>query len=218
MGSLAAWAFIHRLVCSNGSIRLSVNGKEVSGGDQCVYRKGYLALESEGAPVEFRNMRIRELPPTGAAGDQVAPLDEGWKPLCTGLDLSGWQSGAKGWSLRGEHLRGEAGGEPLLTVATFENGTFVFDLNSAKETATKVPPSVVLGDRVEVPLTGIAPGGWKRVTIEARGPIVTVRLDGEAARAVKLAAAPSRGPFGLKPGSATVEVMNLFARDGRSAP
>lgn len=53
----------YRVVCTNGSLRLHVNGKEVSGGDECNYRKGYLALESEGAPVEFRNLRIKELPP-----------------------------------------------------------------------------------------------------------------------------------------------------------
>jgi hypothetical protein len=40
----------YRIVCTNGVLRLSVNGKEVSGGEDCNYRKGYLALESEGAP------------------------------------------------------------------------------------------------------------------------------------------------------------------------
>ena len=52
----------YRIVATNGVIRLHVNGKEVSGGEDCNYRKGYLALESEGAPVEFRNIRIKELP------------------------------------------------------------------------------------------------------------------------------------------------------------
>lgn len=46
----------------NGEVRLWVNGKEVSGGKDCSPRSGYLALESEGSPVEFRNLRIRELP------------------------------------------------------------------------------------------------------------------------------------------------------------
>ncbi|HEY6169203.1 MAG TPA: DUF1080 domain-containing protein, partial [Verrucomicrobiae bacterium] len=41
----------YRVVCTNGVLRLHVNGKEVSGGEECNYRKGYLALESEGAPV-----------------------------------------------------------------------------------------------------------------------------------------------------------------------
>lgn len=46
----------------NGEVRLWVNGEEVNGGNQCSPASGYLALEAEGAQVEFRNMRIRELP------------------------------------------------------------------------------------------------------------------------------------------------------------
>jgi hypothetical protein len=46
----------------NGEIRLWVNGEEVSGGNGCEPRSGYLCLESEGAPIEFREIRVRELP------------------------------------------------------------------------------------------------------------------------------------------------------------
>jgi hypothetical protein len=46
----------------NGEVRLWVNGEEVSGGSGCEPAEGYLCLESEGSPVEFRNIRIRELP------------------------------------------------------------------------------------------------------------------------------------------------------------
>jgi len=46
----------------NGEVRLWVNGEEVSGGTACTPASGYLCLESEGSPVEFRNLRIRELP------------------------------------------------------------------------------------------------------------------------------------------------------------
>ena len=46
----------------NGEVRLWVNEVEVNGGNECQPATGYLALESEGSPVEFRNLRIRELP------------------------------------------------------------------------------------------------------------------------------------------------------------
>lgn len=46
----------------NGEVRLWVNGEEVSGGTQCQPATGHLCLESEGAPVEFKNLRIRVLP------------------------------------------------------------------------------------------------------------------------------------------------------------
>lgn len=48
--------------CLNGEVRLWVNGEEVSGGENCQPRSGYLCLESEGSPIDFRNLRIRELP------------------------------------------------------------------------------------------------------------------------------------------------------------
>ena len=46
----------------NGEVRLWVNGEEVSGGKDCQPATGFLCLESEGAPVEFRGLKIRELP------------------------------------------------------------------------------------------------------------------------------------------------------------
>ena len=48
--------------CVNGEVRLWVNGEEVSGGSGCEPSFGYLCLESEGAPVDFKNLRLRELP------------------------------------------------------------------------------------------------------------------------------------------------------------
>jgi hypothetical protein len=46
----------------NGEVRLWVNGEEVSGGKGANPAAGYLCLESEGSPIEFRNLRIRVLP------------------------------------------------------------------------------------------------------------------------------------------------------------
>ena len=48
--------------CINGEVRLWVNGEEASGGTGCKPATGYLCLESEGSPIDFRNLRIRELP------------------------------------------------------------------------------------------------------------------------------------------------------------
>jgi hypothetical protein len=46
----------------NGEIRLWVNGEEVSGGNHIEPCSGYLCLESEGSPIDFKEIRIRELP------------------------------------------------------------------------------------------------------------------------------------------------------------
>ncbi|MDH3583264.1 MAG: DUF1080 domain-containing protein, partial [Phycisphaerae bacterium] len=47
----------------DGEVRLWVNGVEVSGGDNISPAFGFLCLESEGAPVEFKNIRLRKHPP-----------------------------------------------------------------------------------------------------------------------------------------------------------
>jgi hypothetical protein len=46
----------------NGEVRLWVNGEEVSGGTACDPADGFICLESEGSPIHFRRLRIRELP------------------------------------------------------------------------------------------------------------------------------------------------------------
>ncbi|MGE9267666.1 MAG: 3-keto-disaccharide hydrolase [Verrucomicrobiales bacterium] len=46
----------------NGEVRLWVNGTEVSGGNAAKPASGHLCLESEGSPIDFRHLRIRELP------------------------------------------------------------------------------------------------------------------------------------------------------------
>ena len=46
----------------DGEIRLWVNGEEVSGGSDCDPKSGYLCLEAEGTPIDFRNIYLRELP------------------------------------------------------------------------------------------------------------------------------------------------------------
>ncbi len=46
----------------NGEVRLWVNGEEVSGGSGAAPSTGYLCLEAEGSPIEFKHFRVRELP------------------------------------------------------------------------------------------------------------------------------------------------------------
>jgi len=50
------------VVCVDGTIKLSVNGKFVNGISQSTKKEGYICLEAEGAEIHFRNIRITELP------------------------------------------------------------------------------------------------------------------------------------------------------------
>lgn len=53
---------IYDVVCVDGVIKLSVNGKFVNGISQSSQKKGYICLESEGGEIHFRNIKIVELP------------------------------------------------------------------------------------------------------------------------------------------------------------
>ena len=65
---------VYDAVCVDGVVKLSVNGKFVNGVRQSSAKKGYLCLESEGAEIHFRNIRILELPPGVTSADQTVPI------------------------------------------------------------------------------------------------------------------------------------------------
>jgi hypothetical protein len=64
----------YEVVAVDGVIKLSVNGKFVNGISRSTQKKGYLCLESEGAEIHFRNIKIMELPPGVTAPEQAAPV------------------------------------------------------------------------------------------------------------------------------------------------
>lgn len=65
---------VYDVVFVDGVVKLSVNGKFVNGVSRSSIKKGYLCLESEGAEIHFRNIRILELPPGVTPPEKVAPV------------------------------------------------------------------------------------------------------------------------------------------------
>ena len=64
-----------RITSVDGVIQNEVNGHLASSLYRASPRKGYISFESEGAPVEFRNMRLQELAPDpDLAPKHIAPL------------------------------------------------------------------------------------------------------------------------------------------------
>ena len=61
------------VVAVDGVIKLSVNGKFVNGISHTSQKKGYICMESEGAKIYFRNIRIMELAPGVTSAEQTAP-------------------------------------------------------------------------------------------------------------------------------------------------
>ncbi len=219
----------YRIVAHNGTLRLHVNGKEVSGGDNTNYRKGYLALESEGAPVEFRNLRIKELPPTGANESNSAPVDPGWRALFNSVDLRGWRTNeatARRWSVVGEKLvlapRGSTEGmtEMLVTETDFADAEFIVDFQPPKTAAGRSAAEAAVRFRgATIPLTGAAGGKFSRFTITVRGTEIRVRREEPAPSEVSTVqtltlpdGAPARGAFGLEATPTGGTFMNIHAR------
>ena len=62
------------VVCVDGTVKLSINGKFVNSIRNSSVRKGYLCLESEGSEIHFRNIRILELPPGITTAEQTAKV------------------------------------------------------------------------------------------------------------------------------------------------
>lgn len=81
----------YRVTADRGTLRLAVNGTEVSGGTGINPRKGYICLESEGTPIRFRNIRLTELPAATPAltAEACAPVDVGFRSIFDGT-LDGW--------------------------------------------------------------------------------------------------------------------------------
>ena len=212
----------YRVVCSNGVIRLHVNGKEVSGGEDCDYRKGYLGLESEGAPIDFRNLRILELPSSGAPADLTAPADSNWRSLFTGLDLRGWRMNsatATRWHVEGEQITLRPGPAEciLWTDNEFGDANFILDCRSAKSASAQElsPPRIFFstgsGKSEDLKLDGVKPGAYQRFYISVRGREVTVTSEGRPTQHLTLeASAPERRPLGLGDYGAGAEFMNIY--------
>ena len=112
-----------------------MNGHKVSGGENCTSRKGYIALESEGSPAEFRNLRIKELPSTGAGLEDTAPEYEGHRIMYTGTDLRGWLGGGDRWRINDWQLS-YRGGEKDQVLKTAEE---FFKTSNSSSTVPPVP-------------------------------------------------------------------------------
>jgi hypothetical protein len=180
----------YRVEAKDGVIKLHVNGKEVSGVSECNPRKGFLALESEGAECRFKNIKIKELPSSNPKANEIAHEDQGHFSVFNGLDLEGWKTGKDAWAANDGRLYSKAASAIVLD-RSYGAVEFVFDWKQpAKATAA---PTVTMGgvETVLVAPKDSKPGAWNRVT-----------LKGNAAA----------GNITINPGGG-VELRNLFIRE-----
>jgi hypothetical protein len=162
----------YRIVCNNGDISLAVNGKVVTQGKAARPRKGYICLESEGSPVQFRNLKIKELPSTKPKPDEIANAFTGFKSLYTGVDLSGWKG--KGWKSSDWRLTSEGAKSNLVSAEKFSSYTFFADWRGSGKTVPFKLPNV--GDLGELEFPA---GKWNRVQITRHKGLLRIEINGK---------------------------------------
>ncbi len=194
----------YKVIAQDGSIKLHVNGKEVSGVTECNPRKGYLALESEGAECRFKNVTIVEKPSTMPTAAQTAVVAGGHTSLYTGRDFTGWTPGdAKDWTA-GEVVTC-TGTTPLTSNADYGKGQLVFDF---KTPGTEVALTLATGKLV----LPAKPNTWTRATLNV-GTTIAGTVGGEPF-SMKQRLLPTPGPIAFA-GSPKLELRNLFFQEAK---
>ena len=211
----------YRITCIDGTLTHAVNGQVVTRGVQGSPRKGYICLESEGSPAEFRNLRILELPASNALPPaDIADPDIGFQNLYTGMDLRGWTTTlaathswkANDWIL--EHV-GQTQGDstPLWTEGVHGDFEMILDWRYPKEGPGE-GAILLRGDPAwELPLPSTGAQAWHRARVTLRGNQVSMTVDGVTTVAEKvLDGIPHAGRIGLRPTGRPMQWANLFVR------
>lgn len=144
----------YRVTCNNGTIELEVNGKLVTTGRDCNPRKGFICLESEGSEAHFKNIRLKELPSTGATAAQTAEAYAGFQQLFNGWKLT--DAVKEVWKVNGLTVTAKADVKgsklDLWSEKSFKDFVLVADWKFTAKPAMKALPTFtedglyVLGD------------------------------------------------------------------------
>jgi len=139
----------YRIECIDGRVTLAVNGEVVSGGYDCNPRKGFICLEAEGSPVDFRNLRIEELPEETSPFARVANDATGFRPLFNGLDFAGWKlpDGHEGnWTIAGTSIAHNGNGGDLWTTGAFGDFDLIVDWKWTGDSQGEMPRPIINPD------------------------------------------------------------------------
>lgn len=145
----------YKVTCDRGELTLEINGRAVSGARDVTPRKGYICLESEGSPVWFRNLCVRELPPASPAlaAKDIAMDGTGFQPMFDGRTLAGWheEKGHEGhWKVEGGVMKFDGKGESLWSEASYGDFEMVVDWRWTKEHQGKMQRPQIGADGNEV--------------------------------------------------------------------
>jgi hypothetical protein len=222
----------YRITARNGTLKLAVNGKEVSGGYDITPRKGYIHLESEGGVVLYRNLRVKELPSAGTLPpEQVAQADEGFVPLYTGTDFSGWQHPkgheghwvSKDWVIAYDG-RSAAEDKDLWTEKSYGDFTAIADWRWMDDGVHALAPLPIRFAGVELPdearnavgralLPSVPKGEWRRALVTKRRGRLTLVIDGKTVlQEVAVPGLDRPGRIALRHDGRAVEFANVYLK------
>ena len=171
----------YRIECRDGTISLAVNGKVVTRGTDASPRKGYICIESEGGVVHYRNLKIRELPDTPVAADQIAVAARGFRSLYTGLNLDGWDTSSaarKHWQVQDWVLNydGQSQDPAILTsTELLADREFIVDVRPGKGFQNLTICGRTLNpDQLQA-------DGWSRIVLRVQQGRMSLEVNGKAA-------------------------------------
>jgi len=207
----------YRVECVDGRISAALNGKVVTEGFDVSPRRGFICLESEGSPVEFRRIRLKELPPASPplAPELVASEDaRPWRCLYDGVDLTGWRQDPANeghWKVQDWILSYDGSGGDLWTAEEFGDFELICDWRLPRAPQARRLPAIGAdgaeqvaadGSRVEAEVqdagdSGIFLRGSTKSQVNiwcwpvGSGELWGYRTDGSMPAEVRAAATPS---------------------------
>jgi hypothetical protein len=194
----------YRVEANDGVIKLAVNGKFVSIVSKCNPRKGYLGLEAEGSECRFKNLKIKELPSTNPKASEICELDQGFKCMFNGLDLSGWKvddEQKKHWKMSDGNLSHDGKGNWLVSDTRYGDLELIFDFTA--------PCKILRGNMDGTIRFEPARKGYNRAILRVQGNKVSVAINGQ----VKVEnRATGEGPIAIGSSSAA-QFRNVFIRE-----
>lgn len=215
----------YKIRCVEGAISLAVNGKMVTSGMFASPSKGYICLESEGGVVDWRNIRIKELPDTPVDAKDVAIADRGYKSQYNGIDLTGWLTvdpewRANNWVLSYKGKGGE--GAKLSSDAARSDFGFIFDVRvNPNSGVTKLYPrgkgaqgggEIVISAKDKLLATGNSKMKWSRFEGELRKGKLTLSINGEVVVEGLDYPWSSGGSMEIVPGG-PIDFANFYVRE-----
>lgn len=214
----------YRIECNDGQISLAVNGKVVTRGKDASPRKGYICIESEGGTVQYRNIRIKELPETPVAPEDVATAHRGFRSIYSGIDLRGWKSPqsssswqSRDWTLRHDGKASTPGSNALIFDEPLTGDVeFILDVRPAegfKSFGLEGAPHLISTkpDAIAKPITG----EWSRIEGRIQEGMLSISVNGTPSS--RQTAVSSPWTLTLSPDGAA-DFANIYVRPLTATP